>query len=60
VDHLLHCEIVNAMSAIFSRVGIARVMPKRVVKKTCWRWLGGSPQSAFVWKMVSSYLLWCL
>jgi hypothetical protein len=47
VDHLLlHCEIASALwSAIFSRVGLAWVMPKRVVDLfACWRGLGGSPQ----------------
>jgi hypothetical protein len=37
VDHvLLHYEIVNALwSVIFSRVGLAWVMPKRVIDLFC-------------------------
>jgi hypothetical protein len=43
VDHLLlHFEITSALwSAIFSRVELAWVMPKRVVDFfTCWRGFG--------------------
>jgi hypothetical protein len=63
MDHLLlHCEIVNALwSAIFCRVGLSLVMPRRVVDLfACWRGLSGNPQSAAMWKMVSSCLLCCL
>lgn len=38
---LLHCEIVSALlSSIFSRVGLAWVILKRVI--ACWRELGDS------------------
>jgi hypothetical protein len=60
IDHLLlHCEIAIALwSAIFNCVGLAWVMPNRVVDLfACWRGLGGSPQSTTVWKMVPSCLL---
>ena len=45
VDHLLHCEIASALwSAIYSRVGLAWVMSKRVVDLfTCRRRLRGNP-----------------
>jgi hypothetical protein len=41
---LLHCEIATAFwSAIVNRVGLARVMPKRVVDLFClFERLGGS------------------
>jgi hypothetical protein len=44
----------------FSRFGLSWVMPRRVVDLfACW-WTVGSTQSAVVWKMVPSCLLWCL
>jgi hypothetical protein len=51
-DHvLLHYEIANALwSALFSRVGLAWVIPKRVIDLFACRKLGGSPQSAAMWK----------
>jgi hypothetical protein len=56
---LLHCEIPTALwSAIFSRLELAQVMLRRVVYLfACWRMLGGSPQSAVVWKTVPSCFL---
>jgi hypothetical protein len=46
VDHfLLHCKIASAFwNAIFSRVGLVWVMPKRVVDPlACWKGVCGSP-----------------
>jgi hypothetical protein len=59
---LLHCEIASALwNAIFSRVGLAWVMPKRVVDLlACWKRVCGSHQGAAMWKMASSCLLGCL
>jgi hypothetical protein len=60
MDHLLlHCEIASALwTAIFSYVGLAWVMPRRVVDLfSSWRGLDGSPQSATMWKTVMSCLL---
>jgi hypothetical protein len=47
MDHLLlNCEIASALwSAIFSRIGLAWVMSRRIV---CRRWVRGSPQSVVV------------
>jgi hypothetical protein len=52
LDHLLfYFEIASALwSTIFGCVGLAWVMPKRVVDFfACWRGLRGSPQSSTVW-----------
>jgi len=60
VDHLLvHCDMaMTVWNAFFSRVGLAWVMPKRVVDLfACWRGMGGSLQSVAVWKMVLSCLM---
>jgi len=62
VDHLLlHCEIAMALwNAFFSCIGLAWVIPRRVVDFfACWRGKCGSLQSAAVWKMVPSSLMWC-
>ena len=62
VDHLLlHCEVALALwFAIFSRFGLAWVMPKRVLGLlACW-WSSGRWRSAVVWKMVPTCLFWCL
>jgi hypothetical protein len=58
---LLHCEIAKTLwNAIFSHVGLAWVMPRRVVNLfACWRRQGGSLQSSAVWKMILSCLMWC-
>jgi hypothetical protein len=55
------CEIAIALlSAIFSYVGLAWVMPKRVEDLfACCKGLGGL-QSTIAWKVVLSCLLWCL
>jgi hypothetical protein len=61
VDHLfLHCEIASALwSAIFSHTGVTWAMLRRAVDLfTYWRGLRGNHQSATVWKMVPSCLLW--
>jgi hypothetical protein len=55
VDHLLlHCEIAGALwNTIFSNVGLAWVMPRRVVDLfACWRVPGGRFQLDAVWKMI--------
>jgi hypothetical protein len=62
VDHLLlHCEVACALwNAFFRRFGLSWVMPSSVADLfACW-WTGGRSQSAAVWKMVPSCLLWCL
>jgi hypothetical protein len=62
VDHLLlHCEVASTLlDAIFSRFGVAWVMPRRVVALlACW-WSSGGQRSAAVWKMVPTCLFWCL
>jgi hypothetical protein len=61
VDHVLHCGVVYAFRiAFFSHFELSWVMPRRVVNLyACW-WTSGSPQSAVVWKMVPTCLLWCL
>jgi hypothetical protein len=62
VDHLLlHCEAASALwSTIFSRFGLSWVMPLRVIDLFASWWTGGRSQSAVVWKMVPSCLMWCL
>jgi len=63
VDHLLfHCEIASALwNAIFNNVGLAWVMPSRMVDLfACWRALGGRFQLDIVWKTISPCLMWCL
>jgi hypothetical protein len=43
-----------------SSFGLSWVMPRQVVDLfACW-WIGGSTPSVAVWKIVHSYLLWCL
>jgi hypothetical protein len=62
-DHLLlRNEVSSAIwSVIFGHRGLSWVMFSQVVELfACWRELYGSPQSAVVWKIVSSCLLWCL
>jgi hypothetical protein len=62
VDHLLlHCEVASALwTTIFSRFGLSWVMPLRVIDLFASWWTGGRSQSAVVWKMVPSCLMWCL
>jgi hypothetical protein len=63
VDHLLlHCEIASALwNAIFNSVGLAWVMPSRVVDLfACWRGQVGRLHFDAVWKMIPSCLMWCL
>jgi hypothetical protein len=62
VDHLfLHCEVARLLwYAIFSCFGLYWVMPNRVADLFAYWWMGGSSQSATVWKMVPLCLLWCL
>jgi hypothetical protein len=62
VDHLLlHCEIASVLwFAIFSRFGLAWVMPRQVSNLlACW-WSSGRRRSAVVSKMVPTCLFWCL
>jgi hypothetical protein len=62
VDHLfLHYEVAHALwNAIFNHFSLSWVMPLQVVDLfACW-WTDGHSRSAVVWKMVHSYLLWCL
>jgi hypothetical protein len=61
VDHLLfHFEFARALwNAIFSRFNLSWIMPLRADLFACW-WTGDRSQSAIVWKMVPSCLLWCL
>jgi hypothetical protein len=57
VDHfLLHYDIASVLwNVIFSRVGLAWIMPKRVVDLlACWKGVCGSPQGVAVWTMVLS------
>jgi hypothetical protein len=57
VDHfLLHYDIASILwNAIFSYVGLAWIMPKRVVNLlACWKGVCGSPLGAAVWKIVLS------
>lgn len=63
VDHLfLHYEISSALwSVIFSHIGLTWVMPRKVVDLfACWKGLSGCPQGAVVWKIIPTYLLWCI
>jgi hypothetical protein len=62
MDHLLlHCEATCVLwNTIFSRFGLSWVKPLRVIDLfACW-WTGSRSQSAVVWKMVPSCLMWCL
>ncbi|KAF5471044.1 hypothetical protein F2P56_011519 [Juglans regia] len=61
-DHLLlHCEVVKALwDDIFTRLGIAWVMPRRVSDLfSCWRGIRGNRHIAAVWKMVPLCLMCC-
>lgn len=44
----------------FSLFGLSSVMSGQVVDLYASSWTISSTQSAATWKMVSSYLLWCL
>jgi hypothetical protein len=57
----LHCDVSYAMwSAIFSCFGLSWVMPLKVLDLfACW-WTAGRPRSAVIWKMVPTYILWCV
>lgn len=44
----------------FSLFGLSSVMSGQVVDLYASSWTVSSTQSAAMWKMVSSYLLWCL
>jgi uncharacterized membrane protein len=44
----------------FSCFGLSWVMPNQVVDLFACCWMGGSTQSAIVWKVMVSCLLWCL
>jgi hypothetical protein len=60
VDHLLlHCEVAFTLwDAIFSRFGVAWVMPRHVVDLlACW-WSSRGWRSATVWKMVPTCVFW--
>jgi len=47
-------------NAFFSRFRLSWVMPSRLANLfNCW-WTGGRSRSVAVWKMVPSYLMWCL
>jgi hypothetical protein len=62
VDHLLlHCEVARVLwNAIFSRFSLSWAMPLREIDLfACW-WTGGRSLNAVVWKMISSYFIWCL
>ncbi|KAG6679633.1 hypothetical protein I3842_13G002800 [Carya illinoinensis] len=61
-DHLLlHCEAVTALwDDIFTRLGLAWVMPRKVVDLlACWRGIRGKGQIADIWKMVPLCPMWC-
>lgn len=63
VDHLLlHCEMANALwNAIFNLERLAWVMPNRVIDLfVYWKGKFDRLENAAMWKMVSSYLMWCL
>lgn len=63
VDHLLlHCKVARALlDDMFSRTKLAWVMPRSLVDlRTCWNGLQGSPYVAAVWRMIPSYLVWCI
>jgi hypothetical protein len=61
VDHLLHCEVACAIwNVFFSQFKLSWVMNRQVVDlNACW-WIVDNTRSAAVWKMVPSYLFWCL
>ena len=62
VDHLfLHCEVASALwDAIFSRFGMAQVMPRQVFDLLAYWWSSGRRRSVAVWKMVPTCLFWCI
>jgi hypothetical protein len=55
-DLLLHCEMSNALwNTIFSLVGLAKVMTRRVVDLfVSWKWYFGRIRNAVTWKKVPS------
>jgi len=58
---LLHCEVACALwSVFFSRFQLYWAMPSCVVDLFAYWWTSGSTRSVVVWKIVLSYLLWCL
>jgi hypothetical protein len=63
VDYLLfHCEIIGALwNTIFSSIGLAWIMPSRVVDFfACWKAPGGRFQLDVVRKMIPPCLMQCL
>ena len=62
MDHLfLHCAVAPFMwDAMFSRFGLAWVMPRRIVDLlACW-WSSGRSRNAAVWRMLPTCRFWCI
>jgi hypothetical protein len=57
VDHLLHCEVACVFwNAIFSRLSLAWVMPRRVVDLfACWWTVALGVRLCGRWSLVASY-----
>jgi hypothetical protein len=54
-------RLLGPYGMLFNCVGLAWIMHRRVVDLfACWRGLCGSLQSAAMWKIVPSCLVWCL
>ncbi|KAG7990759.1 hypothetical protein I3843_02G040800 [Carya illinoinensis] len=63
VDHLLlHCKVAQCLwDEVFSRVGVAWVMPRSVRDlMCCWKGIRGNVQIATVWKMIPHCIMWCV
>ncbi|XP_042952153.1 uncharacterized protein LOC122289242 [Carya illinoinensis] len=63
VDHLLlHCEVARSLwHDVFSRVGVAWVMPRSVRDlMCCWKGIRENAQIAAVWKMIPHCIMWCV